>query len=79
MFNDALPVPADETGKMTHTYIDDEHRFIIQDYKGVECEVIARSGVHLEKCDFTLSIARQYHEFIENLKKGYLYVGVDFI
>ena len=79
MFNDDLYVPSDETGKMTHTYIDKERRFIIQDYKGVECEVLSRSGVHLEKCDFTLSIARQYHEFIENLKKGYLYVGVDFI
>lgn len=79
MFNDDLYIPADETGKMTHTYIDKEQRFIIQDYKGGECEVITRSGVHLEKCDFTLSIARQYHEFIENLKKGYLYVGVDFI
>lgn len=78
MFNDELYIPAEETGKMTHTYIDSEREFMMLDYNGVECLVNTKSGVHLEKCDFTLSITRQYMNFIENLKKGYLYTGISF-
>lgn len=74
-FDDSLHVPADETGKMTHTYIDEPKDFMIQDYEGVEGRVNSGSSVHLEKCDFTLSIARQYANFLENLSKGYLYTG----
>ena len=75
-FNDSLYIPPEETGKMTHTYIDTPRKFTIQDYNGVECEVLTESGIHLEKCDFTLSIPRQYMEFMENLRKGYIYKGV---
>lgn len=75
MFNDDLYVPAEETGKMTHTYIDTPQEYILLDYKGVEGVSSARSGVHLEKCDFTLSITREYLNFIDKMKKGYLYTG----
>ena len=78
LFNDSLFVPPEKTGKMTHTYLDREREFTIQDYRGVECRVKTLSGVHLEKCDFTLSISRQYIDFMDNLRKGYLYKGLDF-
>lgn len=32
MFNDNLYIPSDKTGKMTHTYIDDEQSNMIMDY-----------------------------------------------
>ncbi len=75
MFNDELYIPADETGKMTHTYIDEAMEFTILDYQGKEGVASARSSVHLEKCDFTLSLARQYISFLEQLRKGYIYTG----
>ncbi len=77
-FNDEMFIPAEHTGKMTHTYIDEEMEMMIQDYTGREGRATARSGVHLEKAEFTLSLARQYIDFIENLKKGYIYKGLEF-
>lgn len=79
MFNDSLYIPSERTGKMTHTYIDDTMEFMIQDYQGNETLVTTLSGVHLENCDFTLSITKQYGTFINNLMKGYYYKGVKHI
>lgn len=75
MFNDELHIPADETGKNTHTYIDSEQEYMILDYRGKEGKAEARSGVHLEKAEFTLSLAREYVNFLKMLKAGYLYKG----
>ena len=78
MFNDELYIPDDRTGKLTHTYIDNEMTFQAVDYQGNETEVTTKSGVHLEKCEFTLSISKQYAEFLQNLSKGYIYKGVQY-
>ena len=74
-FNDDLYIPSSDTGKMTHTYIDEEYKGMIKDYKGVESYVISKSSIHLEPCDFTLSISKQYAKFLKNLKEGYIYTG----
>lgn len=76
MFNDELYIPSDKTGKMTHTYIDEEQEFMIQDYQGNESHIVTKSGIHLEPCDFTLSISKQYGTFLKNLMQGYFYKGV---
>jgi len=76
MFDDTLYIPAAHTGKMTHTYIDDEMKFKIIDFNGVESTVNPLSGIHLGGCDFTLSIAQHYIEFLNNLSKGYIFKGV---
>lgn len=75
MFNNDLYIPATETGKMTHTYIDEKQEFVIQDYQGNECFISVESGVHLESCEFTLSISKQYTDFIENFMNGYIFKG----
>jgi len=76
MFNDSLYIPAERTGKMTHTYIDDELKFKCTDYKGKTATINPLSSIHLESCDFTLSIADHYKQFLENLSKGYIYKGL---
>jgi len=78
-FNDEMYIPAEHTGKMTHTYLDEPQEHRVLDYLGNEGVGSSLSSVHLEKADFTLSLARQYIEFIENLKKGYLYKGLEHI
>lgn len=75
-FTDTLYIPADRTGKMTHTYIDDELMFDVVDYQGRKAKVITMSAIHLENCDFTLSVASQYKQFLTNLADGYIYKGV---
>lgn len=78
-FTDSLYIPSSKTGKMTHTYIDDDYKFQITDYLGQVADVETLSGVHLENCDFTLSIATQYREFMQNLASGYIYKGLKHI
>lgn len=75
MFNDDLFIPASETGKNTHTYIDDEMTAEVTDYKGYSATVTALSGVHLSECEFTLSISSQYSKFLENYRSGYIFAG----
>ncbi len=75
MFNDELYIPADGTGKNTHTYIDTPITADITDYTGINKIVTALSGVHLSPCDFTLSISKQYNKFLRDLKDGYLFTG----
>lgn len=75
-FNDDLYIPASDTGKMTHTYIDSEFTGLITDYMGNELTVTSKSSIHLEPCDFTLSISKQYSKFLSDLKSGYLYTGL---
>lgn len=76
MFNDDLHVPASDTGKMTHTYLDEERTFNITDYKGDEVEVFTPSGIHLESVDFTLSISKNYGIFLNMVSQGFLFEGV---
>lgn len=79
MFDDELYIPADRTGKMTHTYIDDKLDFMVQDYNGRESRVEVESGIHLGNCEFTLSISKQYGKFLDEFMKGYVYKGVKHI
>lgn len=76
IFNDNLYIPADKTGKMTHTYIDTEKEMFVVDYDGVEERVLTLSGIHLEPCDFTLSISEQYNQFLRAISSGYVFTGM---
>lgn len=75
MFTDDLFIPADHTGKNTHSYIDEPKTFKVIDYLGNELEVEMLSGIHLEPAEFTLSMSDRYLNFIENMKNGYLIEG----
>lgn len=75
-FNDKLFIPADETGKMTHTYIEEEMKQVIMDYKGNQAIVSSKSSIHLEPCEFTLSVSDKYAKFIRMLSQGYIFAGV---
>lgn len=74
-FNDDLYIPANETGKNTHTYIDESITATITDYQNNTVEITALSGVHLSPCEFTLSISKQYNKFLRDLRNGYLFTG----
>ena len=75
-FDDNLYIPANRTGKMTHTYIDEEYKFKVVDYLGKEATVNPLSSIHLGICDFTLSISKQYNEFLNNLSNGIIFTGL---
>lgn len=76
-FNDSMYISGDNTGKNTHTYIDNEMEFDIIDYKGNKSHIETKSGVHLEKCEFTLSLAMQYKKLLQNRLNGIKAIGIE--
>ena len=67
-FDDDLYIPPDKTGKRTHTYIDEEIRGFVRDYRGVIGQYHEYSFVHLEGADYSLSLAQEYLDFITRRK-----------
>ena len=63
-FTNNLYVPPEHTGKNTHTYIDEPRAGVVVDYLGTPGKYNELSGVHLEKCDYSLSISREYLDYI---------------
>lgn len=72
VFDDGLVIPANKTGKLTHTYIDEEFEGEIEDYLGNKCYVKELSSIHLEPCEYSLSLSSAYMEFLLGLKEGVL-------
>lgn len=68
-FTDELYIPPEYTGKNTHTYIDDERVGVVTDYTGKQYTFRELSGVHLMKSDYSLSIAREYADYILNVQE----------
>lgn len=66
VFNDNLFIPGKYTGKLTHSYIDDELNdwYIIN---GNIYHVDSKSSVHLEPCDYDLSINGEFEAFVKGL------------
>ena len=75
MFTDDLKIPKENTGKNTHTYIDDEITETIVDYQGKEEVITSFSGVHLEPTSFSLSISDYFVKFYTMLQNGYTIKG----
>ncbi len=79
MFSNELHIPAEKTGKMTHTYVDGEFKFQATDYLGKKSTVETLSGVHLEPCDFTLTLSDNYIAFMKQVIEGYTFKGVKYL
>lgn len=75
MFSDNLYIPANRTGKMTHTYIDEPAEIEVFDCYGKRAIVEVASSIHLESCEFTLTISPSFNELLQALQKGKLYNG----
>lgn len=65
-FTDKLNVPALETGKLTHTYIDTSFTGFLKDYNGLTASYTELSAVHLAPCEFNMSISNIYDSFIRD-------------
>ena len=68
LFKEDMYIPPDYTGKKTHTYIDVERHGIITDYTGITSEYHELSCVHISGADYTLSLSREYVEFLLSIK-----------
>ena len=69
-FTDKMKVPADDSGKMTAYYDDEEKTAVIKDYQGHYTEVTSRSSVHLSKASFEMTLAEKFIKLLEMLADG---------
>ena len=70
MFEDDLIIPADKTGKMIHTYIDNECEGYVKDYLGNYYHYKEQSGVHLENTSYSLSLSSVYIDYLTGLRRN---------
>lgn len=69
-FEIGMEVPAGETGKNTHTYVDEEFIGNVTDYLGNTTEVHSLSSVHLEPTSFKLTMSDTFAEFLADMAVG---------
>ena len=67
-FRNGLHVDALNTGKLTHTYIDDVQSGYLTDYMGNKGWYAEKSMVHLSPCDFSVTLADDYVKFVNAFK-----------
>ena len=69
-FTNKMKVPADDSGKMTAYYDDEEKTAVIKDYQGHYTTVTSRSSVHLSKASFEMTLAEKFIKLLEMLADG---------
>lgn len=67
-FNEGLYIPANYTGKLTHTYVDEGFKEFVRDYEGNIAQVEEKTFIHLEPADYSLDIASAFAKFIRGRK-----------
>lgn len=59
-------------GKMTHTYIDMETEGKVIDYMGNKNSYHELSSIHMEECDYSISISQLFINYILGIKEGFI-------
>lgn len=67
-FDDKLEIPEDYTGKLTHTYVDEEVEGNVTDYYGKVGTYHEKSYTHLEKAPFHLNIIDEFFDYITGVQ-----------
>ena len=67
-FTNKLFFPKGTTGKLVHTYIDEERSGTIIDYLGNKSTYYEKSSVHLENAEYSLSMAQEYVDYITEIQ-----------
>ena len=70
-FNDEMVIPAEYTGKPIRTYITEERKGKIEDYKGEEYIFTQKSGVHLENQEYSLKLSEEYQKYLAKIGESY--------
>jgi len=66
-FNEGMVIPAENTGKLTHYYIDKEYSGVVTDVNGVQYKYEALSGVYLEPAVYEFDISLEYMNFLKGM------------
>lgn len=69
LFEDGMEVPAGNSGRNVHTYIDYAQQGVIKDYLGGESPFSEYSSIHIEETSYTLGMADDYINLILGLRQ----------
>ena len=67
-FNMNMTIPADRTGKLTHTYIDTPLREAVMDYQGHTTVVESKTAVHLEPAAYAINPDNEWLDWLFQIK-----------
>lgn len=68
-FTRSLDIPAERTGKLTHTYIDREWQGEVVDYLGEKFPYYEKSSIHLEPAPFKISMLDAFWDYMCGIKQ----------
>lgn len=68
-FTRHLEIPKGRTGKLTHTYIDQEWEGDILDYLNIPFHYYEKSAIHLEPASFRISMLDAFWDYVEGIKQ----------
>jgi hypothetical protein len=68
-FCNDMYIPKGHTGKMIHTYIDTPSHGVVRDYLGNLGEFNELSSLYMEPADYSLSLGREYADFLYSMKE----------
>lgn len=69
LFNDEMYIPKGHAGKMIHTYIDFPSHGKVTDYMNNVGEFNETSSIYMEPADYSLSLGREYAEFLHGFRE----------
>lgn len=72
-FVDGLTVPAEKSGRLTHTYSEETVRNLITDYMGNTCPMEQHGFIHLEPSPYVLTVSDDYTRFVQKAAEGRLF------
>ena len=72
-FVDGLTVPAEKSGRLTHTYSEETARNLITDYMGNTCRMEQHGFIHLEPSPYVLTVSDDYTRFVQRVAEGRLF------
>lgn len=67
-FTNELHIPQEYAGRLTATYIDDEHTGIVTDYLGIPFQFTELSATHLEPSDYNLTMSDEFINYLKGVK-----------
>jgi hypothetical protein len=68
-FTNEMEVPAKHTGKLTHTYLDDEISGTLIDYLGNIGTYHELSSIHMEHAKYSLKLSSVYAAYLLNIQE----------
>lgn len=72
-FADGLTIPAEKSGRLTHTYSEGTARNMVTDYLGNTCLMEQHGFIHLEPSPYVLTVSDDYTRFVQRAAEGRLF------